>query len=173
MSQMMTKADLLAANEQSWAALKAGLNRLSEAQMTTVRDPAGWTVQDHLIHLAAWEKSVVYMLAGRPRHEGLGVTEALYLSGDYDAINEAIYRASQGRSLAEVRGELADGHQALLAALAPLDDSELQQAYSHFLPDEPGDGPGRPALIVVYSNSAHHFAEHLEWIEALAGGAAG
>jgi hypothetical protein len=33
------------------------------------------------------------------------------------------------------------------------------------LPDEADDD--RPLLAVVDGNSANHFAEHLEWIEAL------
>ncbi|MCB0189193.1 MAG: hypothetical protein KDE31_33215, partial [Caldilineaceae bacterium] len=57
-----------------------------------------------------------------------------------------------------------------LAALAPLTDEDLQKPYRHYLPDEPGEGDGPPAMNVVYGNSAHHFREHLAWIEALVAG---
>jgi hypothetical protein len=55
----------------------------------------------------------------------------------------------------------------LLAALALLTDADLQKPYRHYLPDEPGEGDGPPAMNVVYGNSAGHFQEHLAWIEAL------
>jgi hypothetical protein len=55
-----------------------------------------------------------------------------------------------------------------MLALQPLTDVDLQQPYRHYLPAEPGEGDGPPAFNVIYGNSAHHFAEHLAWIEALA-----
>jgi hypothetical protein len=57
----------------------------------------------------------------------------------------------------------------LLDLLQPLTDAELHKPYGHYLPDEPGDGDGPPAINVVYGNTAHHFREHLGWIEALVG----
>ncbi len=58
--------------------------------------------------------------------------------------------------------------QGLLAAIEPLTDADLQRRYRYYLPDEPGDDDGPPAINVIYGNSAGHFAEHLAWIEALA-----
>jgi hypothetical protein len=46
-----SKAELLAAIAQNWAALTAALDQLGEAQLTTVNDAQGWTIKDHLIHL--------------------------------------------------------------------------------------------------------------------------
>jgi hypothetical protein len=171
MNQVTSKADLLAAIDSSWVALNAGLDRLTEAEMTGVYDPAGWTIKDHLSHLAAWEQSAVYMLAGRPRHEALGIEESLYFSEDFDAMNEAIFQANRGRPLPEARANLRVVHESLLVALARLDETALRQPYSHYLPDEADDD--RPAMDVVYVNSAYHFAEHLGWIESLLANRAG
>ncbi|RIK37764.1 MAG: hypothetical protein DCC55_23235 [Chloroflexi bacterium] len=163
-----TKAELLTAIEENWAALTATLDRLSEAQLTSIHDAQGWTIKDHLIHMSYWERSVVFFLQGQPRHEGLDVDEALYLTGDEDAVNEAIFHKHKATPLATARVHLEDMTQQLVSLLEPLSDEDLQKPYRAYLPDEPGEGDGPPAINVIYSNSAHHFAEHLAWIEALA-----
>lgn len=166
-----TKTELLAAIEREWEALQTAVSHLTPEQMTAIQDEQGWTVRDHLVHLAAWERSVLFMLHGQPRHEGLGVAESLYLSGDFEAINAAIWAQNQDVSLAVARRRLQAVHQQLLAAIAPLDDAALQKPYAYYLPQEPGGGDGPPAIDKIYSNTAHHFGEHLGWIQALVSGA--
>lgn len=161
------KRVLLAHFERNWAALSTALQQLSPTTMTTIKDEQGWTVKDHLIHLYYWERSALYFLQGKPRHDGLGVTEELYLADDVDSINDAIVRQHRALDLDDALSQLRDLNAQLLAALAPLTDEDLQKRYSHYLPNEWGEGDGPPAMNVVYGNSAHHFAEHLAWIEAL------
>ncbi len=165
--RITTKAELLEDIERTWAALNAALDRLTETQMTTIRDAQGWTVKDHLIHLAHWERSVVFFLQGKPRHAGLDVDEALYLNSNDDEINAVIFQGRKDDPFGEALAQFRDIHQQLLKLLQPLTDADLQQPYRHYLPNEPGEGDGPPAINVIYGNSAHHFAEHLAWIEAL------
>jgi hypothetical protein len=165
--QITTKAELLAEMERSWNALNTTIERLTEGQMTTAKDMQGWTVKDHLVHITFWERSVVFLLQGKPRHEGLGIDETLYLHGAEDEINAVIRQQHQTIPLVEALAQFRSTHRQLLAALQPLTDRDLQEPYRHYLPDEPGEGDGPPALDVVYGNSAHHFAEHLPWIEVL------
>lgn len=166
--QITTKAELLAAMEESWPALQAALGRLSDVQMTSIFDAEGWTVKDHVLHLAAWERSVVHFLQGQPRHTALGIDETLYLQGPVDTINAVMQQQSQARSVAEALQELQAVHQQLLQLLAPLSDAELQLRYRAYLPDEPGAGDGPLAIELIAGNSAEHFQEHLEWIESVA-----
>jgi uncharacterized protein (TIGR03083 family) len=168
--QTITKADLLAEIERDWTKLSTALDQLTETQLTTPTDTQGWTAKDHVIHIIAWERSVVTMLRGKPRHEGLGVAENLYLTGDMDAINAVIQTQHQALPLAEALAQLRQTHQQLLTLLEPLTDQDLQQPYRHYLPDEPGEGDGPLAINVVYANSTEHFREHLDWIEDLTAG---
>ncbi|MEZ4615423.1 MAG: DinB family protein [Caldilineaceae bacterium] len=163
------KSDLLAHIDRDWSALSSALAQLSPETMTTVQDDQGWTVKDHLIHLYYWERSALYFLQGKPRPAGLGVTEEIYATDDVDLINDAIVQQHQSLSLEDAMAQLHALQPALLAALEPLTDDDLQKPYRHYLPDEPGEGDGPPARNVVYGNSAHHFREHLAWIKALAG----
>jgi hypothetical protein len=52
--------------------------------------------------------------------------------------------------------------------LQPLIDADLHKPYAHYLPDEPGDGD-TPVINYLYGNTAHHFREHLGWIEEQVG----
>lgn len=163
-----TKAQLLAAIDPAWSRLNSALGRWSEQEMTTLRDEHGWTVKDHLIHVAAWERSIVFFLQGKPREDGLGVSSAVYVHGNEDGINAVIYQQHKDLPLVEALAQLRAVHHELALLLQPLTDEDLRKPYRHYLPDEPGEGDGPPAINVVYGNTAHHFLEHLRWIEALA-----
>ena len=166
----LTKAELMAEMEQSWQALNATLLRLTETEMTLPRDAQGWSVKDHLVHLVFWEQSVVFLLQGRPRHEALGVDEALYLNEIDDEINDVIQQQHKDLALDETLARLRSTHQQLLDLLHPLSDDDLRKPYRHYLPQEPGQGDGPHVINVIYGNSAGHISEHLPWMEALVKG---
>jgi hypothetical protein len=163
----MTKAEFLAAVAHAWNGFNAAIDRLTESQLTGAQDEQGWVVKDHLAHLAAWERSVTFFLQGKPRHEGLGVEESLYLGDDVDAVNARIYQQHKSLPLPQVMAMLQDTHQQLLTTIEPLTVEDLRQPYHHFQPDQPGDG--RIAMQVIYDNTIEHYDEHLGWIETLLG----
>lgn len=166
-----TKAELLAHVDQNWQALDAFLSELSEAQFTTVRDELEWSVLDYVFHIAAWERSALYFLQGRPRHEAFGIDEAIYRrgseTGSADEVNAAVRKLHQNATPGAALAELRSVHAKLLAVLQPLTDADLQLPYNHYLPDEPGDYGDAPAINVVYGNTAHHFGEHLGWFKEM------
>jgi len=162
-----SKSELERRLDASWSLLEQRIDKLDERQLTSPADPADWTAKDHLAHLAAWERSMVYLLQGQPRHEGLGVEEAIYLDGDDDAINAVIQSATGDLPLADVLAVLRSTHEQLRALVASMSDEELQKPYSHFLPEEPGEDSGEPILGRISGNGDAHFAEHLGYIEAI------
>ncbi len=162
-----SKAELMSQIEGAWTQLNAALDRLTPAQMTEIRDAQGWAVKDHLVHLAAWERSVVVFLQGRPRHEGLGVDEQLFHSGDEDAVNAAVQVQRKDISLDEALEELRRVHGQLLCLVAPLSDDDLYRANSDYQPEATGERDERPVIGLIYGNTANHFREHQAWIEHL------
>lgn len=162
-----SKAELERRLDASWSLLEQRIGGLDERQLTGPADPAGWTAKDHLAHLAAWERSMVYLLQGKPRHQGLGVEEAIYLEGGDDAINAVIQSATSDLPLADVLAVLRSTHEQLRSLVAAMSDEELRQPYSHFLPDEAGEDSGEPILGRISGNGDAHFAEHLGYIEAI------
>ena len=164
--EVTTKAELLEDIEQAWPELQSQLGRLSESQLTTIKDAEGWTVKDHIIHMTAWERSVVFFLQGKPRHEGLEVDEAVYLRHDDDEINAAVYEARKELPYSEAMTQFREVHTQLMRLVEPMTDDDLQKPYSHYLPDEPRESDPT-ALDMIYGNTAHHFTEHLGWIREL------
>lgn len=162
-----TKADLERCLDDAWNRLWQRIDTFDPGQLDGPADPAGWTAKDHLGHLATWERSMTFLLRGRPRHEGLGVAEELYLTGDDDAINAAIQARTKDRSLEDVLVDLRATHQRLRSQVAAMTDEELQRPYAYFLPDEPGKDSGEPILSRISGNGDRHFAEHLGYIEII------
>ncbi len=163
-----TVAELTARIEAGWEALQAAVGRLTEDQLTGPRSSDGWTVKDHLAHIAAWERSAVAILTGHPRHEALGVDEVLFESGSFDAINSAVQSRSASHSLEAVQTELADVHQTLLAVLAGVGDQDLLAPYEQFQPDADGQRGELPMVNWIVGNTYGHYQEHIPWIDAVA-----
>lgn len=171
--QPQDKEQVLERMGRSWDELQAMLNGLSKQQLTAP-GREDWSVKDHLTHLAAWERSALFLVQGKPRHEGLRVDESTYLSGDDDRINDAIYRLKRERSLSEVRLEFEQVHRELRATVERLSVEDLAQPYAHYLPDEPDDEPDDnpkvpppPVLDWIVGNSYVHFDEHRQWMRAI------
>lgn len=162
-----TKEQLLGEVSSAWAELSAALDRLTPEQMTEIRDHEGWSVKDHVVHMAAWERSVAVYLQGFPRAAGLGIDEELYQNGEEDDINAAIQARWQGISPDEALDELKATHQLLLTLLEPMSDDDINRPNSDFGPRSEGEPDTRPICGMIYSNSANHFREHQGWIESL------
>jgi uncharacterized protein len=164
-----TKAALMAGIDENWRALNQVLDQLGEAGLAADQDSQGWTVKDHIGHVAAWERSARYFLEGKPRHEALGVDEALFREGDDDKINAAIREQQRHRSAADLLAELRQEHRQLMALLEPMSDDDLQKPLRHFDPNVRSAAADRPVLDLIYGNTADHFREHHRWIEAITG----
>jgi uncharacterized protein (TIGR03083 family) len=170
-SATATRDALLAEIETSWNRLQGTIDSLTDKQLTDPTDAAGWSVKDHLAHLAAWENSMVFLFQGKPRHEGLGVPEAVYLDRTEDEINDAIYKNVRDRSLDTVLSDLNDVHTGMLAILETLTGEDLHRTYSHYLPDEPGIDDGSPIIHRVSGNTHEHFDMHGGYIKRIVGAA--
>ena len=168
--QPQTKAELLACIATAWSALQQATMQFTPEQLTQPTDDGGWTAKDHLAHLDRWERSMVFLLQRQPRHEGLGVDEAVYLREDFDAINAVIHQQVADQALTTVLANLDATHTQLLALVDRMPEPELQQPYAYFLPDEPGIDSGDPIIWRIAGNSSAHFDEHRAYIERIAAG---
>ncbi len=151
--------------------VEAGWRELSESVAALgpdgleLKGPDGWAVKDHLVHVGAWEHSLLALLQGRDRLTAMGVPG---VDWDTDAINQMIWERHHAdppqRSLEYFR----DAHDSLIAALSNLSDADLQRPYNEYQPRAPlGEAGRRPAADWVAGNTWEHYAEHREWISAL------
>lgn len=165
--EINTQAELTRAIEASWSELEAFLSETTEDE-SNLRDEQGWTVADHVSHMAAWGDSVAILFEGRPRHEALGIDEADYLNASFDEINELIRRNRGEFSLQEAVVDLSRTHRNLLEHLANMTERELQEEVRTFFSAAANTDRNR-VLDLVFANTANHYSEHLEWMRTLVG----
>jgi hypothetical protein len=142
-----TAAVILAKFDRAFAELEATVKTIGERELTEIRDPAGWSAKDHLMHVATWEQALLAKLDGRTRHEALGIDEATDRSGDDDTINAAIFSRTRHRRLDEVMDAVRKTHAATRARLAAPD------ATATVLAEVPG--------------YTEHYDQHRTWIREL------
>lgn len=117
---------------------------LSELGLSLQRDAdlkrqvgGGWTLGEHLVHLAAWERRYGRVVSRKPR---VGPS-------DWQKFNDAIYEEWRGVSPQQARAEYESAHRELLRAIQAL----------------PANGdPKRPGLFDGWDLGAvlSHYREH-------------
>jgi DinB superfamily len=164
-SSPTTTAELLSLVDRAWLALESTVARLKPAQLSDIRDPAGWAVKDHLMHIAVWEDYLLARLTGRSVSKALGLDEAT-LAGDEDTQNAAIFAQHRHRPLTEVLDTVRASHRATRARLATLADHAVEGSVSDVVP--PGaERDERPAAAWIGGNTWEHYTSHLGWIREL------
>jgi hypothetical protein len=163
--------ELLVRIAEGWTVLHQRIAPLSSAQLTAPGPDGGWSVKDHLAHLATWEGMLIALLEGKPIHSAFGMSRAEYDALEStDALNAVIAEQHKGLSLDEVMERSDETHAQLVAKIGALADEDLSKPITHFQPDDP-DGPDeRPVLVKIIGDTYGHYAEHLPWIEAILAG---
>ena len=147
--------------DASWRELVSLVDQLGPDGLS-MEGADGWKVQDHLIHVAAWEHSLLALIEGRDRHAAMGVQEAL---DDTDAINDAVWKLHRYETPEQALKYFRESHAQLMAALAKLSDVDLQKPYGHYQPSAADEK--RPVIDWVGGNTWKHYAEHIGWMNQL------
>lgn len=161
------KADLLSRMREGYDDFVAFVTPLDLTRVTIATDAAGWTIKDHVIHLAVWEDGVAALLNKGPRVATMGVDQAIWDRHELDEINAAIQQNNRYLSWGEVLRRFEAAHGRMMAALERLSWEDLHRPYGNFLPDDQADNEGRPILDYVMGDGYLHYAEHRPWIEAI------
>lgn len=159
-----TMEEVCAYLERSRSALLAVVEPRSDEEITRL-GPEGWSVKDHLAHLAVWERSMTAVLTGRDKAEALGVPPEVLASPGYDDTNEIIRARWAGASRAEVVEMLARTRRELLATLGGMTYDDLMKPYAHYQPGSPEKTD--PVAYWLAGNTWEHDDEHRPWIEGL------
>jgi uncharacterized protein (TIGR03083 family) len=155
--------------DEGLARFLAALDRLTDDQMSGATDAAGWTVRDHLTHLAAWADGIAALVRREDRWKamGLAMDNPEAYEDDFDTINAQIAAQHRELSPAEARAWVIAAHRRVAAAVEALDDDDLSAPYDRFVAPFTGD-TGHAIVAYVAGNTYEHYAEHHPWIEAIA-----
>ncbi|HEY7834343.1 MAG TPA: DinB family protein [Ktedonobacterales bacterium] len=156
------RSELIARIQESRAALDALIGALAPEQTAAPGPDGGWSVKDHLAHMAAWQCVAYLRVIGHMdhEHEVFGMDPVRYEATDADGLNAAVYQSCKDRTLAEVRATFEQAYQQVLGALAQLHSEDLQR------PVDPAQPHLGTLVANVAGNTYEHFEEHAAWIRA-------
>lgn len=160
-----SSAELLSRIQKAWDELQAFITTLSSDQMTKPTDAAGWTVKDHLVHLAVWEEGIRALLQKQPRAAAMGLDEATLKSRDFDRINAIIQQQHQALALPEALEMLNRVHSEHMAILNAAAYEDLLRPYADFDATGPKD---RAVMDWIIGDTYEHYVEHIPWMQAIA-----
>ena len=164
MSDTIACVELLERIGRSWDGLQGAVGGLDDERLAAP-GPDGWSIKDHLAHVAAWEAYLLGVLDGADSRAALGIEAA----SDTDEENEIIRRRYAAMPAAEVRRLLADTHARTVRRIEALGDRGLSMPFTHYQPGTTRKDRDSPIAGWVGGNTCEHYEEHRSWILALAG----
>jgi hypothetical protein len=157
-----SKAELMSAIKREWNALMNVVAKLEAANKITTPDEGGWSPKDNLAHLSEWMNSMMgYHIDGRPPHEVMRIPEEAAKGWDMEIINPILFERNKNRSLEDVKDELKQTYEKVVAKLDAMSFDDLMR------PRHADDPEKRPLLMWVIGDTSGHFAEHRETMEKM------
>ena len=141
--------------DRVFSELEDTLKTLTPHDLTEIRDPAGWSAKDHVMHVALWEQAMLAKVDGRPRHQALGIDASTEGSEDWDGMNAMIFANTRHRSLADALQALRTTHTDTRARLTAAIAGTAGRAGAALLANLPG--------------YIDHYDQHRGWIVELVG----
>jgi hypothetical protein len=158
------KAEVLENIRQARAELETSFARLSHEQMDGPATDGGWTIKDHLSHIAEWQRRALAVMDGREPHEGFQIDKETFDQfEDVHALNEYLFQRNRNRSLEDVLEDFRSTHQQVEARVGEMDNDQLQSELTGTLARR------FPRVVdLVNFNIARHDRVHVGDIEDLA-----
>lgn len=162
--------EILKSMDEERQKLEALISGLTASQLAAPSTASDWSVKDHFIHLALWQRGVVALLNFQPRWAAMGLEQAFvdeaHASGaGFDAINAQLYELNKNRTWQAVWEAFDAAHRDMQAILKTFTNADLLKPYAHFEPDAATPNT-HPIIGWITGDSFEHYAEHYPWIEA-------
>lgn len=167
MNEFESIPELVIAIERAWRPYETYIRDLSPEELEGPTDEAGWTVKDHITHVAAWEGGIRALLQGESRHEGMGISEDDLALDNIDEVNERIRQAHAAIPAEEVVEESILRHEGFIMEVEALPDEAVYRKRSEFTHQDDPEGLffGEWAWL----DSGVHYRNHFAAIRRILG----
>jgi hypothetical protein len=161
------KTELLSYMRERADRLISFADALPDATWTGPTDAAGWTVKDHVAHLMYWDRAeIALLLHGTSLQQSTAMPDAIWTSGDFDAMNEWSRQSTQSESPAAIRAERDRVFAKLFEVVGSYSESDLARPVRDFGLDD----SDRTLLAVCADFYGDHFEEHRRYSVQLVDG---
>ena len=166
-----TKQELIDYTTAEWETLVTYVDGLTDDQWTEPTDAAGWSVKDHVSHVALWDRAVIEALRNQvPMRETLGISETAWSAGSFDPMNEEIRHLAETDSVDRVKADRDATWADLVAFMGELSEEQLGRSGGE-AGLAVGAGPlVEPVVEVLMDNWGTHYAEPLQDIQTIIDG---
>lgn len=124
----------------------------------------GWSIKDHLFHLATWDLYLIAVLDREPRIPALGLDHDP--RAPFDAVNALFFERGRDLPLNQVLGMFRGNRARIIEQVRGLTAYDLDRPASDFQPAEPPPAPGSLKRWIV-SITVEHDREHHEWMREI------
>ena len=159
-----TREELLRDLNSQWNEFEGYLATLTEDQLTRPTDAAGWTVKDHVIHVAMWEKAALALLNGQSRREAIDIPQEIWDLREDDPNNAYMQQRYRDMPLNEVMQTLRDTHAQVVEKLESMSEAELMLPYSRY---NATSDDQRPLMQWMPWETYYHYRDHIPWMQAI------
>jgi len=167
-----TRQRLISHSVAEWNEFVAYIDSLTDEHWLVPKDAAGWSVKDHVSHVARWDSAVIELFRNDvPMQQTLGISDEDWTLDDYNPMNEQIRQRTIEDPVDIVKSDRGTTWAALLTELEVLSDDQLAAP-----PGEAGINTGdesAPTLLQeLVGYLGGHYAEHLGCIRIIVEGSA-
>jgi hypothetical protein len=163
---MNSKSEMLALLAEEFDHWERLLNALTEAQITAPNFIGGWSIQDILAHLMAWQmRSIARLEAAQLNNEPEFPRWPVELDPDFvddpAQLNAWLYNFYHTESWPSIHQAWQAGFRRFLELGQALPETDLLDPKRYHWMN------GQPLIMVLQSSYNHHHVEHLESVLAL------
>lgn len=160
-----TRDEVLANIREARAELEASFAGLSQETLTGPVTDGGWSIKDHLAHIAEWQRRGLAVIAGGHPADGFEMDRDTYEQlPDVHAINEVLFQRHKDRALSDVVEDFRATHQRVEATIESMTEEDLQRPLTGKIAER------FPRVVdIVNFNIARHDRVHIDDIRGPAG----
>jgi hypothetical protein len=124
----------------------------------------GWSIKDHLFHLATWDLYLIAVLNREPRVPALGLEHDP--RAPFDEVNAIFFARGKDLPLNQVLGMFRGNRARIIEQVRRMTPLDLDRPAAEFQPSEPPPPAGSLKHWIV-AITADHDREHHEWMREI------